>query len=193
MAKAPNRLWYVVRTNIKCEARASRSLRAAGYFVYRPKMKKDVWHRRKKVMDRREYVLFNRYIFVSVPAVNADWYTLRNCDGVESVLGINGRPFPVHREDVIDFMLAQRSGEFDEITHPNRKAEAEAMYPVGSILKVKDYRSSAHPFAGMHGEVLGVKGKGVVKAMLGIFGSLFPVELRFEDIEPVVDRKRKAA
>ena len=59
------KLWYVVRTNIKCEKRALSALTAAGYEAYLPLMRRDVVHHRTKKVITKELVLFNRYLFVA--------------------------------------------------------------------------------------------------------------------------------
>ena len=108
------KLWYVVRTNIKCEKRALAALTGAGYEAYLPLMRRDVVHHRTKKVVTKELVLFNRYLFVAQPARDADWFRLRRCDGVETVLGANGRYLPVDARAVEAFRQAEAELEFDE-------------------------------------------------------------------------------
>lgn len=187
---AAERHWFIIRTNIRCEQRAVRSLRAKGYRAYLPVMRKDVFQRRKRVMVTRKFVLFNRYLFVGIPADRLDFYTARRCDGVECFLGINGQPARVSRETVARFLMAQRRGEFNDLLPKTKKDAARSRFPVGSRLRV---RGGDHPFGGFYGRVSKIKGRGVVRAMLDIFGGLTPVDLRFEDIEPAVDNIPNAA
>ena len=159
MAKSARRLWYVVRTNIKCEDRAARNLRQAGYRVYLPKMRKDIVHHRTKKRITRSFVLFNRYLFVGVPAEDPNWYKLRACEGVECVLGEDGpegrRYLPVPRETVASFVMAQRNLDFDatrraEIKRKEigrtEKQTLKMRFPVGSRFRVKKDWQHDHPF-----------------------------------------------
>lgn len=179
------RQWYIARTNIKCEERASRSLRAAGYYVYTPMMCKTITHHRSKKRIDRKFKLFNRYIFMSVNTHCLPKVSAHDCDGVEEILGerLDGRPWPVPRMTVIKIMLAQLGGDFDSIIKPTFTAKDVAeRFPVGSSIKVKR-GATEHPFGGFYGQVTKAKGKGVVQAALSLFGSLVPVDLKYEDIE----------
>lgn len=178
------RHWYVVRTNIKCEERAAKSLRAARIRVYVPKMRMTTYHHRTKKRIDKRFTLFNRYLFVSFDPSDLCFGRARDCDGVESFLGVNGTPFRVSRKDVAHFMLAQRAGHFDKIDPRTKKDAAKKRYAPGTTLRVRR-NATDHPFGGFYGQVVKVKGRGVVQAMLEVFGGLTPVELRLEDIEPV--------
>lgn len=171
---------FVIRTNIRCEEKAAANLRAAGYRVYLPAMKKDIFHRRNKILVTRKFVLFNRYLFVYDPRPVTDFYTMRQCEGVESILGINGTPIHVPYDDVKRFIMAQRRGDFNDLLPRTKKDAAGKRFPLGSKLRVR----VEHPFGGFYGQVTKIKGRGVVQAMIQIFGGLTPVDLRYEDIEP---------
>lgn len=191
--KAKHRLWFIIATNIQCEDRASRSLRAAGFRVYMPKMKKTIIHHRTKEPINRYFKLFNRYLFVSFPAAkDVHFGNARKCNGVETILGIDldGKPCQIPRETVRRFMLAQRRGEFNDISPLSKKQSATKKFPLGSRLRVK----IDHPFGGFYGQVTKIKGKGVVQASLQLFGRLVPVELDLNDIDAVfVNEGKKAA
>lgn len=187
-----HRLWFVVQTNIKCEERATRSLRAARFRVYMPKMKRTIIHHRTKQPMDRYFKLFNRYLFVSLDPNDMDWFRLRRCDGVETVLGIDidEKPCQINRDDVRRFMMAQRAGKFNVLAPHSQKLASRKKFPIGSKLRVRE----GHPFGGFYGQVMDVKGRGVIKATMELFGSLVPVELKPEDIDAVyVDRSKRAA
>ena len=192
--KLQPKLWYVVRTNIKCEKRALAALIAAGYEAYLPLMRRDVVHHRTKKLITREFVLFNRYLFVAQPAVGADWFRLRRCDGVEAVLGSGGRYQPVDARAVEAFRRAEVELEFDETRAARlrrkeigrtRKATAAMQFPAGAAIRVRKDFAHAHPFGGFFGKVESVRGKGVVTAMIELFGRLTPVEFQPDEIERV--------
>lgn len=179
------RTWYVVRTNVRCEDRAARSLRAERFRVYVPKMRKSVFQRRQRVMTVRHFALFNRYIFVTCRRGAMDWYKLALCDGVESVLGINGKPAPVPDAEVAGFMLAQRRRAFDDVrgtalSGRQKRELAKARFRRGARLKVL-----AGPFGGYAAHVVDITGQGAIKAMVEIFGRLTPVQFEMDQIEPL--------
>lgn len=179
----PHRIWFVVTTTIKGEEKAAKSLRAAGYRVYMPKMKKTIIHHRTKEPLNRYFKLFHRYLFVSMHPEDMAFGKVLDCDCVETVLGIDidGKPCQIRREIVKRFMLAQRAGDFNDIAPHSKKQSAKKRFPIGSRLKVKN----SHPFGGFYGNVTKIKGRGVVQAGLELFGRLVPVELDLDDIDSV--------
>lgn len=182
-----DRKWFIVRTSIQSEARAARSLRAERIRVYVPKMRMTTYHHRTKKRIDKHFVLFNRYMFIGLPANALHFGTVRSCDGVESILGVNGKPFEVSRHDVERFMMAQRGRQFDKLDPRSRKEAATRRYKPGSSIRVRTSIKD-HPFGGLYGQVVKVKGKGIVQAMIRIFGGLVPIDLQPQDIEPVDDQ-----
>jgi transcription antitermination factor NusG len=179
------RRWFVVATNSQAEEKAAKSLRGVGYRVYIPKMRKTIIHHRtKKLLDRR-FKLFNRYIFMSVDPANLPKVSPKDCDGVYEILGVklDGRPCEIPRETIRRIMLAQWHGEFDDITEDakTRKEMSKKRFGVGSEFRVR----SNNPFTGFYGTVVKIKGRGVIKAMLEVFGKTVPIEFEPEDIEPI--------
>lgn len=179
------RRWYIIATNPQAEEKAAKSLREVGYRVYIPKMRKTIIHHRtKKLIDRR-FKLFNRYIFMSVDPANPPKVSPKDCDGVYEILGVklDGKPCEIPRETVRTIMLAQWHREFDNITEDakTRKELSKKRFGVGSEFRVR----SNNPFTGFYGTVTKIKGRGVVKAMLDVFGRSVPIEFEPEDIEPL--------
>jgi transcription antitermination factor NusG len=180
------RRWYIIATKSQAEEKAAKSLREVGYRVYIPKMRKTiVHHRTKKLIDRR-FKLFNRYIFMSLDPANMPTVAPTDCDGVYEVLGVklDGQRWEVPRATVRRIMLAQRRGEFDDITAKTRKEMSQKRFGVGSRFQVR----SNNPFTGFYGTVTKIKGRGVIKAMLDVFGRAVPIEFDPVDIERVPDK-----
>jgi transcriptional antiterminator NusG len=78
--------WYVVRTNVKAEDKASANIRKAGYDVYYPRRRVEVKNKRTHTYTTRETPLMPRDVFVgylnpietssrfvAAPALNASW------------------------------------------------------------------------------------------------------------------------
>jgi transcription antitermination factor NusG len=86
--------WYAIRTNIKCEGRAMRGLSAAKIAHYMPT---DLVERvtRKNVRVEKLPPAMPRYMFVGFQRDNLAFGTVRAIDGVESFVGIQGKPYPI--------------------------------------------------------------------------------------------------
>lgn len=175
--------YVVVRTNIRCERRAARSLRAAGYRVYFLQFRKSSTHRRTKKRIIRRYPLTPGYLFVRMTRI--DWFTLRRCDGVECVVGINGTPYTIPRSDIVRMVKDVRARKWDNVTvervsHRKRKAELEKLFRRGRRLRAKE-----GTFQGLEAEISGVTAKGTIAGLLNILGRLTPVEFEPDHVEPL--------
>lgn len=103
--------WFVIYTNVNCEARAQKGLAAGGYATFLPILRKSIRHaRRRHTVDRP---LFTRYLFVGLDPARDGWFAVRGTHGVESVLGHEGVPEPVPAEVIAQLRAAQASGRFD--------------------------------------------------------------------------------
>lgn len=185
--------WYVVRTNIKCEDKAERNLRAAGFVTYAPWQKFERFNTRKKVWLEWEMRVAPRYVFLDTGDLGRDntpWRDVRACEGVESVLGINGLPHQLAASEVRALeriMEAERNHVFDETRAgklhrreigKTKRETTRMKFPVG--LKV---RINEGPFATFGGEITNVNGRGHLLVMTQIFGRLTPVELEPGQVE----------
>lgn len=186
--------WFVVRTNIKSEDKAERNLRAAGFHTYAPWQKFERLNRRKRVWIEHQMRLAPRYVFVQaeMPVCDIPWYALRACEGVESILGINGMPHQLSAREVHSLeqiMEAERGHVFDETRAgklhrreigKTKKETTRMKFPVGSKVRISD-----GPFTSFNGEVTNVNGRGHLLVMATIFGRLTPVELGAEQVEAI--------
>lgn len=178
-----DKCWYVIRTNIKGEEKALRNLSLAGYEVYYPRKRIEIKHKRTNVYSVKEQPLMMRYLFVAQPERNADWYTLRACEGVEGVLGIDG-PMRVPYRVVQQIYDAEFDMQYDDTraARIHRKEEAKTKkettvmkFPEGTLALI-----GSGPFQGFHGRVEEVTSKGTVKLLTSLFGSLTTVEIQPE-------------
>jgi transcription antitermination factor NusG len=177
------RKWFIVETECGRESRATEALREARYRVYMPVMKKTIIHHRTKEPINKRFKLFNRYLFVSLDPGNMDFGSIRACKGVVKVLGIqlDGHPCEINRDVVKRFMLAQRRGDFDDITLLTRKQMAGKV-PLGTSIRVRP----EHSFGGFYGQVTKIKGRGVITAGLEMFNRLVHVDLGTGDFDMIV-------
>jgi transcription antitermination factor NusG len=187
--------WYVIRTNIKCEDKAERNLRDAGFRTYAPWQKFERLNRRKRVFIQHEMRLAPRYLFLDtglLPRDHTPWGVIRGCDGVEHVLGVNGLPLALGPQDVAALtaiMAAERDFAFDETRAgklhrreigKTKKETTRMRFPVGSKVRIND-----GPFATFGGEITNVNGRGHLLVMTTIFGRLTPVELEAGQVEAI--------
>lgn len=195
-------MWFVIRTNVKCEDKAERNLRAAGFGTYAPWQRFEKWNRRKNRHIVHERRIVPRYLFIDVGPVAVEdvpWGTIRACEGVECVLGVNGRPVPLSDkaagkgfsdvEKLQAIMEAEAQRVFDETREgklfrreigKTKKETTRMRFPVGSKVTINE-----GPFATFGAEVTNVTGKGMLTVMASIFGRLTPVELEPAQVEPV--------
>lgn len=187
--------WYVIRTNIKCEDKAERNLRDAGFRTYAPWQKFERLNRRKRVFIQHEMRLAPRYLFLDtglLPRDHTPWGVIRGCEGVEHVLGVNGLPLALGPQDVsalTAIMAAERDFAFDETRAgklhrreigKTKKETTRMRFPVGSKVRIND-----GPFATFGGEITNVNGRGHLLVMTTIFGRLTPVELEAGQVEAI--------
>lgn len=185
--------WYVIRTNIKCEDKAERNLADAGYQTYAPWQRFETYNRRKRVFLEHERRLAPRYLFVMVDdATDVPWGTIRACEGVEYVLGVEGRPIPLNNHETTQLhaiMAAERNFEFDETRvgklhrreiGKTKAATTKLQFPVGSRV-----RAMKGPFEGFAGKVINVNGRGQVEALFSLFQGKVPVEIPAEFLERI--------
>jgi transcriptional antiterminator NusG len=175
---SPDKHWFVIRANIKCEEKAVENLRLAGYETYYPRYRVEVKNKRTKIYHVRERPLMMRYLFVAQPKKDADWFTLRKCEGVEAVLGVNGTPIRVPFKDVERIFLAEVDMQFDDTraARIHRKEEAATRK---ATLEMRFAKGTTHviksgPFESFLAEVEEVTKAGDIKAIVSLFGRLTP-------------------
>lgn len=174
---------YVIRTNIKCEEKAERNLRRAGFSTYSPLARIERFNKRRKVWVETELRLMPRYLFVEVEG-QVPWFTLRACEGVESVLGAEGQPCRLHAEETKALRAVQQAEadlQFDttraakvrrgEIGKSKRDT-VRMKFPTGASIKITD-----GPFAAFIAQVTNVNAKGKLEALVMIFGRLSTIEI----------------
>jgi len=186
--------WFVIRSNIKCEDKAERNLRDAGFLTYAPWQKFERFNSRKKVWIQHQMRLAPRYLFMASDLSTDDvpWYVVRACEGVESVLGINGSPHRLSTAEVAslhEIMKAEADFAFDETRDgklhrreigKTKKETTRMKFPVGSKVRISD-----GPFTSFNGEVTNVNGRGHLLVMASMFGRMTPVELEVGQVEAI--------
>ena len=114
--------WYIVQTNPNCEKKAAREMRRRGYGVHIPRTGVLRTHHRTKkpIMKRRPAM--RGYVFLRFKG-SANWYELRQCQGVKGVLYVDGHPFALHQDEILKIIRAQRAMAYD--SKPVRQVRRE--------------------------------------------------------------------
>lgn len=179
---AKNRPWREAKDG---ETAFELEMEEEGIGAYLPKLRREIIHHRTKKKIVKSFALFTGYGFVSV-ANDSRWPDLRACETIGGVLGVNGRPWAVSGDLVNRLRAAETGMEFDDTRaarilrkqEGRTKRETTAMqFPEGSSVDIV-----SGTFAGYHGMVRGVTGKGLVVVMLQMFGGLVPVERAAEEL-----------
>lgn len=182
--------WYVVRTNVKCEEKASNNIRKAGYEVYYPRRRVEVKNRRTHTYTTRESPLMPRYLFVGLPQTDRNFFKVRSCDGVECILGVDGRPARISADHVEAIYLAEVDMRFDDTRAArihrrqeakSKKVTTEMQFPKGESILVTD---TINPFAMFGGVVQEVTKSGRVIALVELFGRMTPIEFEARQLTP---------
>lgn len=173
--------WYAIETNVKCEDKALRNLRLAGFHAYSPLARTEVWNKRKQVHVLRETRPFPRYAFLEAEG-DIPWGFIRACEGVQRVLGVNGRPSPLNKREVAALeavMQAEANLEFDTTRAAkirrgeigkNKAETARLKFSADAAIKI-----TKGPFAQFSAQVVTVTGKGKLEALISVFGRLTEV------------------
>lgn len=114
--------WYIVQCNPNCERKAAREMRRRGFGVHIPRVGAIKIHHRsgKRIMKRR--IAMAGYVFLRFKGP-ADWYTLRQCQGVKGVLFVDGHAYEMPESDVVAIIRAQRSMVYED--HRTRSIRKE--------------------------------------------------------------------
>ncbi len=168
--ESENLTWFVVYTNINCEARAQKGLEAAGYTTFLPTLRKFIRHaRQRRAVDRP---LFARYLFVGLDPSRDGWFAIRTTHGVESILGHEGMPEPVPSEIVARLRAAQIAGRFD-LTRPRVR------FQLGDRVAV-----DGGPFGEFVGEVATADDGKRVEILHNLFGRLTRMKIDVARVRP---------
>ncbi|SHL75241.1 transcription termination/antitermination NusG family protein [Roseibium suaedae] len=122
MADVESLIWFIAKTNPRCEGRAVKSLTHAGIETFCPMqtVRRKQWIKGKRRSKDVQKPLFTGYVFVGLDPDNMAFGVARRCDGIGSFVGISGAPLPVSGARVCDLMAAQDMGMFDHREGHNR-------------------------------------------------------------------------
>lgn len=119
MSERPLQQWFVVQTQVNCEAKAAQNLVRQGFEVYLPRYLKRRRHARK--IDFTAKPLFPRYMFVAIDMATQRWRSIQSTFGVSHLVSNGDTPAGVpdgvisslrKREDDKGFVKLERGPVF---------------------------------------------------------------------------------
>jgi transcription termination/antitermination protein NusG len=192
-----DKAWYVVRTNIRCEAKADENLRKAGFESYLPMVRFERWNKRTRIIRTFERPLMLRYLFLALPRHAQHFGFARSCEGVERILGdVDNHPIQVPFALVNGLFIAEANLEFDDTREAriHRKEEARTKKETIAMrfFAGSEWLITDGPFASFRAEVENVTSAGLVRVLVNIFGRMTPVELEPGQLDHPVKKRRAA-
>lgn len=109
-----------------------------------------------------------------MPSENVDWLIVRRANGVECVLGINGKLFPVPGPQIEQYIREFDNGAFEELRAVAPKIGIE------NRIKIAD-----GPLSGFFGMVTKADSRKKTRIMVDLFASCSEVELPLANVEKV--------
>jgi transcription antitermination factor NusG len=182
--------WYVVRTSVKGEEKAYENIRKTGFDTYYPRRRVEIQNHRTHAYRTREDPLMPRYLFVGFISNGANFYKVNCCDGVECILGVNGRPVRISGDHVETIFTAELDMAFDDTRaariHRQEEAASEKentakQFPSGTRVMVSEPHNPFVQFAGIVEEVTKA---GRVIALVELFGRMTSVEFDGKQLTP---------
>ena len=174
--------WYVVHTQSGHEKKAQQNLAARTasmnmeeriYESVIPMEDVVEFRNGKKVVVQKK--MFPGYLLVRAQLDDDAWYVVRNTPSVVNFVGSGGKPSPLSRREVENFLAEKEEGS--EAT-PAKRTKARLEYEMGETVRVKE-----GPFADFSGEIVEINEDQLkVKVLVNIFGRETPVELEFSQI-----------
>ncbi len=175
-----DRRWFALRVKGGTADAVFAELKEIGYDVYLPRSRFDRFNRRMRVMVEWSEPLLPGYLFVVHPRAGHpvdDWAEVRAVKEVVAPLGSTTAPLQIPAAVIEAIMTAEFESAYDE-TRAAKKARGETerhrletRFPSGRRFVVND-----GPFASFIAQVDGLTHDDRVKALVGIFGRLTPVQ-----------------
>ena len=173
--------WFVLHTQSGYEKKVKQNLEARTasmnmenriHEVVIPTREVPEFKNGKKVMTEKK--LFPGYLLCRTNLDDDAWYVIRNTPGVTGFVNQGGKPSPMRRKDVENFLGV----EADRKQEQTKKSKPMFEYDLGETVRVKE-----GPFADFSGEIIEINEDQLkVKVLVNIFGRETPVELEFAQV-----------
>ena len=175
--------WFVVHTQSGYEKKVKQNLEArVQSFDMEDKIYEDVvpmedvteFRNGQRVVVQKK--MFPGYLLIRCRRNDDVHHMIRNTPGVTGFAGPGGKPSPLRRKEVDNFLAVKKDGD-----EPQRKIKPRLLYELNESVRIKE-----GPFADFQGEIVEINEEQLkVKVLVNIFGRETPVELDFAQVAKI--------
>ena len=175
--------WFVVHTQSGYEKKVKQNLEARVqsfdmedkiYEVVVPMEDVTEFRNGQRVVVQKK--MFPGYLLIRCRRNDDVHHMIRNTPGVTGFAGPGGKPSPLRRKEVDNFLAIKKDGD-----EPQRKIKPRLLYELNESVRIKE-----GPFADFKGEIVEINEEQLkVKVLVNIFGRETPVELDFAQVAKI--------
>ena len=175
--------WFVVHTQSGYEKKVKQNLEARVqsfdmedkiYEVVVPMEDVTEFRNGQRVVVQKK--MFPGYLLIRCRRNDDVHHMIRNTPGVTGFAGPGGKPSPLRRKEVDNFLAIKKDGD-----EPQRKIKPRLLYELNESVRIKE-----GPFADFQGEIVEINEEQLkVKMLVNIFGRETPVELDFAQVAKI--------
>ena len=175
--------WFVVHTQSGYEKKVKQNLDARVqsfdmedkiYEVVVPMEEVTEFRNGQRVVVQKK--MFPGYLLIRCRRNDDVHHMIRNTPGVTGFAGPGGKPSPLRRKEVDNFLAIKKDGD-----EPQRKIKPRLLYELNESVRIKE-----GPFADFQGEIVEINEEQLkVKVLVNIFGRETPVELDFAQVAKI--------
>ena len=175
--------WFVVHTQSGYEKKVKQHLEARVqsfdmedkiYEVVVPMEDVTEFRNGQRVVVQKK--MFPGYLLIRCRRNDDVHHMIRNTPGVTGFAGPGGKPSPLRRKEVDNFLAIKKDGE-----EPQRKIKPRLLYELNESVRIKE-----GPFADFQGQIVEINEEQLkVKVLVNIFGRETPVELDFAQVAKI--------
>ena len=175
--------WFVVHTQSGYEKKVKQNLEARVqsfdmedkiYEVVVPMEDVTEFRNGQRVVVQKK--MFPGYLLIRCRRNDDVHHMIRNTPGVTGFAGPGGKPSPLRRKEVDNFLAIKKDGD-----EPQRKIKPRLLYELNESVRIKE-----GPFADFQGQIVEINEEQLkVKVLVNIFGRETPVELDFAQVAKI--------
>ncbi|MCS5675794.1 MAG: transcription termination/antitermination protein NusG [Acidimicrobiales bacterium] len=175
--------WFVVHTQSGYEKKVKQNLEARVqsfdmedkiYEVVVPMEDVTEFRNGQRVVVQKK--MFPGYLLIRCRRNDDVHHMIRNTPGVTGFAGPGGKPSPLRRKEVDNFLALKKDGD-----EPQRKIKPRLLYELNESVRIKE-----GPFADFQGQIVEINEEQLkVKVLVNIFGRETPVELDFSQVAKI--------
>ena len=175
--------WFVVHTQSGYEKKVKQNLEARVqsfdmedkiYEVVVPMEDVTEFRNGQRVVVQKK--MFPGYLLIRCRRNDDVHHMIRNTPGVTGIAGPGGKPSPLRRKEVDNFLAVKKEGD-----EPQRKIKPRLLYELNESVRIKE-----GPFADFQGQIVEINEEQLkIKVLVNIFGRETPVELDFAQVAKI--------